>query len=134
MSDQLLKLNLTGTNISQKTGELIIQNIPFGLETLDLTKNPLICSDPERKTMKLLCNEILNNENPTVRYSLLYLILDYCNLGNKGVEHLCHALEDNRKLKFLDISNNKINQFGAFHIGRMLLNNQCLSVLFLHYN
>lgn len=38
------------------------------------------------------------------------------------------------KLKFLDISNNKINQLGAFDIGRMLLNNQCLSVLFVHYN
>jgi len=130
LNKKLQTLDLTQCSITGKMARKIIGNLPYCLEKLNFTKNPLISGDAERRTIKYLCSEILENGN----YKLKTLILDGCNLGNVGAEYIADSLSDQFTVKFLDISNNNIHEAGAYKIGIMVAENRTIQVLFLHYN
>lgn len=48
LSDRLKSLCLTNTGITKRTSEAIFINLPDNLERLNLTNNPLICTDEDR--------------------------------------------------------------------------------------
>lgn len=50
------------------------------------------------------------------------------------VSVLTRAIEYSSSLRFLDLSNNEIRENGAKEIGSMIVNNNSLAVLFLHWN
>ena len=59
--------------------------------------------------MVALCQIVLTD----VQYKLKELILEDCNIGDKGAKCLGDALELNISLRYLDMSNNNITWRGA---------------------
>ena len=55
LNTKLLRLDLTQCNITRKMCHMIAGNLPESIERLDLTGNPLLSEDAEKKTVKFLC-------------------------------------------------------------------------------
>ena len=61
LNRKLQTLDLTQCNITRKMAHMVIGNLPYCLQKLNFTKNPLISGDAERETIKYLCHEVLDN-------------------------------------------------------------------------
>ena len=104
----------------------LADHIPTGLGHLNISHNELV--GPE--SMKYLSQKILDDP----AYSLDSLLVEGCQIGDEGAEHLAEAITDNGRMRFLDISRNNISAKGAEAVGAMLSKNAYLTILFMHYN
>ena len=105
----------------------MVDNVPPQLEELVLSDNPEIGYG------------FITTLNTTVflerEFKLRTLIIENCNVGNKGAEFLGDSLRlKHCKLTYLDISKNKIGEKGAAYIAQGLKINKTLRILFMHWN
>jgi len=84
-SENLRKLDLSRTQLSNDSCHLIINSIPFKLRELALSHNKAIQPD----AIELLCEVVLTD----VRYYLDTLILENCELGDEAAEHIGNTLK-----------------------------------------
>jgi hypothetical protein len=72
--------------------------------------------------------------HPSMYPVLRRLVLEGCNIGNRGASSLAEALHSNRSLTHLGLSGNEIGDQGACAIGSMLFKNDTLLELDLSWN
>lgn len=104
----------------------MVLHLPETLESVNFSHN----CEFGGENVKLICSVILDDP----RYQLESLILEECEIGDEGLIHLGIALEQNRKLKFLDVSKNGITHKGCIPFCESLKENSFLQILFLHWN
>lgn len=72
--------------------------------------------------------------HPSMYPVLRRLVLEGCNIGNRGASSLAEALISNRSLTHLGLSGNEIGDQGACALGSMLFKNDTLLELDLSWN
>ena len=126
LGEQLLRVNLTRSKLSKRSGLKVAKSMPISIKELNLTNNP----DLGPEFAEALSNNVLDD----VRFLLDTLILDDCGLGNEGAQYICTSLGSNVSVKFLDISRNKIGLLGAPYVKKMMVDNKTMTILFMHWN
>ena len=125
LSANLRRLDLARTQLTLEHVSKIVNNIPFGLQYLNLSFNQNL--GPEG------ADELRDVVLEDVRYQLDSLVLEDCRLGDEGATILGQALRLNDKLRFLDMSNNGITGKGAEEFCERLTESY-LRVVFMHWN
>ncbi|XP_048362948.1 leucine-rich repeat-containing protein 34 isoform X2 [Sphaerodactylus townsendi] len=155
-NDTLIYLRMTGNKIDNKGGMhfAAMMQINSTLQKLDLgdcdlgtqsliavatvlnhnesikainLNRPILYSEEEESTVHLA---LMLRANST----LVELHLCKHEMKNFGAERLCDALYENRSLRYLDISCNKITRDGVRFLGKLLKLNDSLEILDLNFN
>ncbi|XP_060098464.1 leucine-rich repeat-containing protein 34 [Heteronotia binoei] len=88
---------------------------------------PILYSEEEESTVHIALMLRTNS-------ALVELHLCKHEMKNFGIERLCDALYENRSLRYLDLSCNKITRDGVRFLGKLLKLNNTLEILDLNFN
>lgn len=119
-------LDLSHTKLSKTNIEKLICNLPICIKSINFSRN----EEFGWYNTNVLCNEILQDP----RFRMETLLLEECNLGDKGTEILGRQLAENVYMRCVNISNNKIGYKGMEMFCQYFKENQYLIMLFLHWN
>ena len=126
LSSKVTTIDLSATRLDAESCCILVRNLPKSVRHLNFSQNPAF---GPRATQEF-CTEVLDDP----RYQLATLQLKGCAVGDLGVEYLSDRLELNDYLKFLDLSDNRIEERGINELCRRLQQNMALTVLFLAWN
>ena len=125
LAGNLLKVDLSRTQLSDSSGAEIVRNIPTQLSELSLSHN----QDLGTQFLTTLSEEVLSD----VRFKLETLNLEDCNLGNESVIKISESFKNNIYLRVLNLSKNGITREGIEQFSNEL-SGSFLRVLQLHWN
>ena len=121
----LEKLNISSTSLSPRGTSSIISNISLHpIKELSLKDNQI-----NYKIIQPLV-AVITKPHPTLKY----LNLENTKINDRIVAHLCEALVNDRVLNFLGLAKNALGFMSCISIKNLLLENQYLKQLDLHWN
>lgn len=107
---------------------------PGIIEALLFPEPPVKYPDDGQKLYLAICDEAGISPIRSFYTQLLndHICLKYYGINQKGFRAIALALNYNKSVTKLDLTDNWINEDGCFHLGEMLLENTTLSELNLH--